>query len=64
MATQMAGKGCVTVLHTGKHPRLRTKKLWSSATGSGLFELFGRDFEQILGQIVSLRVNTRSIQIR
>ena len=32
-------------------------------TGSGLFELFGRDFEQILWQIVSTGVKTLSIQI-
>ena len=28
--------------------------------GSGLFLLFGRDFEQILAQIVSLRIKTLS----
>ena len=27
-----------------------------NSTGSGLFELFSRDFKQILGQIVSIRV--------
>ena len=32
-------------------------------TGSGLFELFGRDFQQILRQIVSTGVNSLSIQI-
>ena len=30
------------------------------STGSGLFTLFGRDFKQILGQIVSIRVKTLS----
>ena len=30
------------------------------STGNGLFTLFGSDFEQILGQIVSLRVKTLS----
>ena len=29
-----------------------------TSTGSGRFALFGRDFEQILGQVVSLRVTT------
>ena len=31
-----------------------------TSPGSGLFELFGRDFEQILWQIVSVRVKTLS----
>ena len=31
-----------------------------TSTGSGLFELFNRDFKQILGQIVSIRVKTLS----
>ena len=31
-----------------------------TSTGSGVFALFGRDFEQILGHIVSLRINTLS----
>ena len=30
------------------------------STGNGLFTLFGSDFEQILGQIASLRVKTLS----
>ena len=30
------------------------------STGSGRFALFGRDFDQILGQIISLRVKTLS----
>ena len=30
------------------------------STGSGLFVPFGRDLEQILGQIVSIRVKTLS----
>ena len=30
------------------------------STGSGLFALLSRDFDQILGQIVSLRVKTLS----
>ena len=30
------------------------------SNGSGFFELLGRDFEQILGQIVSVRVKTLS----
>ena len=29
-----------------------------TSTGSGVFALFGCDFEQILGQIVSIRVKT------
>jgi len=31
-----------------------------SSNGSGLFELLGRDFEQIIGRIVSIRVKTLS----
>ena len=31
-----------------------------TSTRNGLFTLFGSDFEQILGQIVSLRVKTLS----
>ena len=31
-----------------------------NSTGSGLFELFSRDFKQILGQIVCIRVKTLS----
>jgi len=30
------------------------------STGSGLFSLLNRDFKQIFGQIVSIRVNTLS----
>ena len=30
------------------------------STGSGAFALFGRDFEKILGHIVSLRIKTLS----
>ena len=30
------------------------------STGSGLFPLFSSDFQQILGQIISLRVKTLS----
>ena len=33
---------------------------WSTSTGSRLFALFGREFLQILGQIVSFRVRTLS----
>ena len=33
------------------------------SSGSGLLELFGRDFEQILRQIVSISVKTLRIQI-
>ena len=29
-----------------------------NSTGNGLFTLFGRDFKQILGKIVSIRVKT------
>ena len=28
------------------------------STGNGLFTLFGRDFKQVFGQIVSIRVKT------
>ena len=49
------------------YPRYNTKGSLSSgvferrtSTGSGVFALFGRDFEQILGQIVSLRVKALS----
>ena len=31
-----------------------------TSTGSGLFAFLGRDFEQILGQIVSMSVKTLS----
>ena len=31
-----------------------------TSTGSGLFAILGCDFEQIFGQIVSIRVNTLS----
>ena len=31
-----------------------------TSTGSGVFALFGRDFEQILGHMVSLRIKTLS----
>ena len=31
-----------------------------TSTGSGLFALYGREFEQIFGQIVSIRVKTLS----
>ena len=34
------------------------------STGNGLFTLFGSDFEQILGQIVSLRVKTLNLAIQ
>ena len=33
------------------------------SSGSGLLELFGRDFEQILRQIVSISVKTLRLQI-
>ena len=33
---------------------------WHSSTGSALFAFLMRDFEQLFGQIVSVRVNTLS----